>query len=89
MAQVIAEITHGASKACLYEPPTYEEWFNSHSYHWCCRNQTFLNKPSVEFTNMYRRARDRHTKQQSMMIKTFIRNCNCNGKRRTKIHQDS
>ena len=87
MAKIIAEITHGANKACLYEPLTYEEWFNSHSYEWKRRMQTFRERPSREFVSMHQKAIARHLKQQGMMIKTFMRNCN--GQRRTKTHQNS
>ena len=74
--QVIMEIRHGGSKACLYELPTYEEWFNSHSYEWRYKNRTFEDKPNKEFTEMYQRARARHLKWQGTLIKTFMANCN-------------
>ena len=84
---VIAEIIHGNSKACLYELPTYEEWFESHSYDWRYRNRTFKANPSIETMQTYQRAVARHLKQQGIMVRTFMRNCN--GQRGTKIHQDS
>jgi len=63
MTKVIAEITHGTSKACLYEPPTYEEWFDNHCYDWRARNRTMRERPSREFVSMHQKAIAKHLKQ--------------------------
>lgn len=74
--QVIMEIEHGSSKACLYEPPTYKEWFDNHNYDWRRKNQTFRGKPNKEFMEIYQKARARHLKWQGNLIKIFMANCN-------------
>ena len=73
---VIMEIQYNTQKACLYEPPTYQQWFDSHNYDWRRRNRTFIDKPNVELTEMHQKAISQHLKWQGKLIKTFMQNCN-------------
>ena len=70
------EIQYNTQKACLYEPPTYAQWFDSHQYEWIHKNRTFRGRPSKEFTDAYQKAVVKHLKWQGKLIKTFMRNCN-------------
>ena len=73
---VIMEIQYNTQKACLYKPPTFEEWFDSHKYTWREKNKTFRDRPSKELTNTYQKAVTQHLKWQGRLIKTFMQNCN-------------
>ena len=65
----------------LYSSPTYEQWFDSHSYEWRVKNQRFIHNPNKELIEMHQKAIARHLKWQGTLIKTFMVNNNGHKKR--------
>ena len=77
MIQEVMEIKSPTASMRLYSPPTFDEWFVSHSYEWRQKHRSDIKDlNNFELLSIYQKMVVRNLKWQGTLIKTFMQNCN-------------